>query len=295
MSHPPKLQYTLCNGITLASWEWRPALRGQAATLLLVHATGFHGRVWDQVIHHLPHRHVIAVELRGHGRSEAADFDDWRPFGQDLAAFAVAMDLQGAVGVGHSMGAHGLVQAAAFQPSRFSQLVLVDPVMQAPADYHLPAPKPGALHPSAGRKNRFESVQAMVDRFADRPPYSVFDPQALHDYCQHGLRAADDGIGLQLACAPSFEGKVYPLARQNPGVYASIRALQIPVLVLRARAQDRSILPWDPLGSPTWPGLAAEFRQGTDLLLADKTHFLPMEDPALMAQLIEGAMASAAG
>jgi lipase len=97
------------------------------------------------------------------------------------------------------------------------------------------------------------------------------------------------------ACAPSFEGKVYPLARQNPGVYASIRALQIPVLVLRARAQDRSILPWDPLGSPTWPGLAAEFRQGTDLLLADKTHFLPMEDPALMAQLIEGAMASAAG
>ena len=293
MSHTPKLAFTSANGITLASWEWRVALRGPSPTLLMVHATGFHGRVWDQVIHQLPHRHVIAVELRGHGRSEVADFDDWRPFGQDLAGFAEAMDLRGAVGIGHSMGAHALVQAAAFQPSRFSQLVLVDPVMLAPADYHLPAPPPGTLHPAAGRKNRFESAQAMFDRFADRAPYSVFDPQSLRDYCEHGLRPADDGAGFQLACAPRFEGKVYPLARQNPGVYASIRALQCPVLVVRARPQDPSILPWDPLGSPTWPGLAAEFRQGQDLLLGDKTHFLPMEDPALMARLIEGAMASA--
>ncbi len=271
----------------------RPAR--QAPTLLLVHATGFHGRVWDQVIHHLPHRHVIAVELRGHGRSEVADFDDWRPFGLDLAGFAAAMNLQGAVVVGHSMGAHALVQAAALQPGRFSQLVLADPVILAPADYHLPAPPSGTLHPAAGRKNQFESAQAMFERFADRPPYSVFDPQALRDYCEHGLRPADDGVGFQLACAPRFEGKVYPLARQNPGIYASIRALHIPVRVVRARPQDPSILPWDPLGSPTWPGLAAEFRFGQDLLRIDKTHFLPMEDPALMAQLIEGALAPAPG
>jgi len=294
VSHTPKLEFTLCNGITLASWEWRAAQRGHGPTLLMVHATGFHGRVWDQVIRHLPRHHVIAVELRGHGRSEVADFDNWSAFGQDLASFVASMDLQGAVGIGHSMGAAALVQAAAFQPGRFSQLVLVDPVMLAPADYHLPPPPPGTLHPAAGRKNQFDSAQAMFERFADRPPYSVFDPQSLHDYCQHGLRPADDGVGFQLACAPRFEGKVYPLARQNPGVYASIRALQIPVLVVRARPQDPSILPWDPLGSPTWPGLAAEFHQGRDLLLADMTHFLPMEDPALMARLIDGVLVTGA-
>ena len=158
----PQLQRVQANGIALAYFEWRAHLRGQQPTLLLVHATGFHGRVWDQVVHHLPNRHVIAVELRGHGRSEAAGFDDWRPFGQDLAGFAAAMDLQGAVGIGHSMGAHALVQAAAFQPGRFSQLVLADPVMLAPADYHLPAPPPGTLHPAAGRKNQFEIGRAHV-------------------------------------------------------------------------------------------------------------------------------------
>ena len=291
MSTHPHLQHTLANGISQASFEWRPALQGQGPTLWLVHATGFHGRVWDQTIAHLPGRHVIATEQRGHGRSQAADFDNWSVFGHDQAALAAAFGLQGAVGVGHSMGAHALVQAAALAPGRFRQLVLIDPVLLAPADYLLPPPAPGTLHPSAGRKNRFESAQAMVARFAGRPPYSVFTPQALQDYCEHGLRPLDGGNGFQLACAPVFEGQVYPLARSHPGIYACIRALQIPVLVLRARPQDPSVLPWDPLGSPTWPGLAAEFRDGRDLQLMDKTHMLPMEDPALLARLITQAMA----
>ena len=293
MSTHPHLQHTLANGILQASFEWRPALQGQGPTLWLVHATGFHARVWDQTIAHLPGRHVIAIEQRGHGRSQAAAFDNWSVFGHDQAALAQVFQLQGAVGVGHSMGAHALVQAAALVPGAFRQLVLIDPVLLAPADYLLPPPAPGTLHPSAGRKNQFESAQAMATRFAGRPPYSVFTPQALQDYCEHGLRPVDSstGSGFQLACAPAFEGQVYPLARSYPGIYACIRALQIPVLVLRARPQDPSVMPWDPLGSPTWPALAAEFHDGRDLQLMDKTHMLPMEDPALLARLITQAMA----
>ena len=291
MSTHPHLQYTQANGISQASFEWRPALQGHGPTLWLVHATGFHARVWDQTIAHLPGHHVIATELRGHGRSQAADFEDWCVFGHDQAALAAAFGLQGAVGVGHSMGAHALLHAAALAPGAFRQLVLVDPVLLAPADYLLPPPPPGTLHPAAGRKNEFESAQAMAERFAGRPPYSVFTAQALQDYCEHGLRPAAKGSGFQLACAPAFEGKVYPLARSFAGIYACIRALQIPVLVLRARPQDPSVRPWDPLGSPTWPGLAGEFRFGHDLQLLDKTHLLPMEDPALLARLIADAMA----
>jgi lipase len=294
MSAHPKLHHTLANGITLASFEWRAALRGTAPTLWLAHATGFHGRVWDAMIQYLPGHHVIAIEQRGHGRSEAAGFDSWADFGHDQAALAAAFGLQGAVGIGHSMGAHALVQAAAYAPGRFRQLVLIDPVILSPAEYHLPPVPPGTLHPAAQRKNRFDSVQQMVERFADRPPYSVFDPKALLDYCQHGLRPADDGKGFQLACAPAFEGRVYPLALANPGVYASIRALQIPVLVIRARPQDPGIRPWDPLGTPTFAGLAQEFRHGRDIQLMDKTHMLPMEDPALAARLIAEAIAEAA-
>ena len=294
MSHQPKLHHIPVGGLSLAAFEWRAALRGAAPTLWLVHATGFHGRVWDQVIHHLPGHPVIAIEQRGHGRSEGTGFDSWADFGRDQAAMAAALDIHGAVGVGHSMGAHALVQAAAFAPGRFRQLILIDPVIRAPADYHQPPVSPGTLHPAAQRKNHFESAQQMFERFADRPPYSVFDTQALRDYCQHGLKPADDGTGFQLACAPAFEGRIYPTALGNAGIYASIRALQIPVLVLRARPQDPSIKPWDALGTPTWPALAQEFRNGRDLQLMDKTHMMPMEDPALVARLIADAVAAAA-
>lgn len=287
MSHPPVLRRLAANGITLAAFEWRPECRGHGPTLLLVHATGFHGRVWDEVVRQLPGRHVIAIEQRGHGRSDKTPFVTWEDFGRDLAAAAVALDLQGAVAVGHSMGGHALVQAASFEPARFAQLMLIDPVLLAPEVYLHGTPPPETLHPAVHRKNHFPSVQAMVERFADRVPYSAFTPQALQDYCEHGLVPRADGDGFELACPPTFEGRVYPNARHVPGVYASIRALRIPVTVLRARDADPSITPFDTLGSPTWPGLAGEFRQGRDIHLNDKTHLVPMEDPALVAGLIE--------
>lgn len=293
--NPPQLHYTQAPGIRLAHFEWHAQQRGQGPTLWLVHATGFHGRVWDQAVQLLPtQRHVIAIEQRCHGRSDAVPFDSWARFGQDQVAQidACGMAQAGAIGVGHSMGAHALVQAAAQRPGAFSRLILIDPVMASPEAYQQPPVPVGELHPSAQRKNHFDSPQAMFDRFADRPPYAVFNRQALMDYCVHGLRPADSGQGFQLACAPQFEGQVYPLARNNPDTYDLVHALRIPVLVVRARAQDPAIKPWDPLGSPTWPGLAAEFAQGRDLFQPSKTHFLPMEDPALMAQLMEAEIAA---
>ena len=52
--------------------------------------------------------------------------------------------------------------------------------------------------------------------------------------------------GIKLS---EFEGRIYPMALGNAGIYASIRALQIPVLVLRARPQDPKVKPWDALGT----------------------------------------------
>ncbi len=292
-SAQPQLQHTLANGIDLASFEWRAECQGAAPTLLMVHATGFHGRVWDQVIARLPDRHVLALELRGHGRSQRQPFDSWEDFGRDVAAFSAARDLQGVVGIGHSMGAHALVQAAAFEPGRFSRLVLIDPTIMAPAFYHAPRADVNASHPAALRKNQFETAQVMFDRFADRVPYSVFDRQALRDYCEYGLVPASDGHGFELACAPTFEAQVYIRSRGNLGIFASIHALQIPVLVIRARPMQPGILPFDPLGSPTWPPLAQAFASGRDVHLTSHTHMLPMQDPALTAQLVTDFMAEA--
>jgi len=275
------------NGLNFACVEWRPALRGIEASLLLVHATGFHGRVWDRMLAHLPERHAFAIDQRGHGRSEAAPVAHWSDFGQDVAGIAAALDMQQAVGIGHSMGAHALVQAAALAPGRFSRLILIDPVIAAPQAYHQAPPTfPGGEHPAARRQSRFASPQAMFERFATRMPYSLFDPLALRDYCEHGLVPAPDGDGWTLACDPRTEAAVYMNGRGNPGVYASIRALDIPVLVVRARLPTPERNPFDYSFSPTWPGLAAEFRHGREIHVADRSHFLPMEAPAQIADIV---------
>lgn len=283
----PVLHRVKANGIELAYFEWHSELRGAQATLLMVHATGFHGRVWNQIVERLPNRHVIAVELRGHGRSQTTAIDGWGIFGRDLAKFATAIDLHGAVGIGHSMGAHALVQAAVYEPARFSRLILIDPVILDPVVYHRAAAPEGTVHPAAGRLNQFDSVQAMIDRFKDRMPYSVFDVQALRDYCEYGLIPLPSGTGFTLACAPITEANIYLTSWRNGGVYASVRALKIPVLVIRAKlpAGDRKAPDFS--SSPTWPGLVGEFHDAREIYLPERTHLLPMEDPALVALLIK--------
>jgi lipase len=266
-------------------------------TLLFVHATGFHSRVWDQLISHLPARHIIAVDQRGHGRSETVPRSPagrcsgatWRHSSRrstcaDWSASATAW--------AHTRWS----RPPRFESARFERLALIDPVIASPAAYHLAPPfAPGQMHPAAKRQNRFDSPQAMIERFAQRPPYTIFDPAALRDYCEHGLLPAPDGDGYVLACSPQTEASVYMTGRTNAGVYASVRALEIPVLIVRAKLPppDRNV--FDYSSSPTWPGLVGEFRRAREVHLPERTHFLPMESPAEVAALLREAMALPAG
>jgi len=278
------------NGIELAIFEWGASLRGRGASLLLAHATGFHARCWDPVVRRMGERHVVAVDQRGHGRSEVTGITHWNVFGRDLAALVETLDLEDLVGVGHSMGGHALVDAGAIQPARFRRLVLIDPVIAAPDQYGpggwTISELGGAPHPTAKRKRHFGSPQEMMDRFRDRVPYRVFHPEALEAYCTWGLLPDPRSSGFELACPPEIEAAIYMTSRTNAEVHQSARALEMPVLVVRAKPPPRARDVMDFSSSPTWPGLAGELRDGRDLHLRDHTHFLPMEIPDRIAELI---------
>ena len=285
----PELHWVEANGMSHAYFEWRADLRGLLPSLLMVHATGFHGRVWDQVVARLPNRHIIALEQRGHGRSQTAEttvISDWAVFGQDVAAIVEALDLEEIIGIGHSMGSCALIQGAAYKASRFKQLVLIDPTIFDPVLYHAPSAIGAEEHPAAKRLNHFESVQAMMARFADRQPYASFTKQCLEDYCEYALKPAANGSGFELACHPKTEASIYMAARRNLGIYASVLALKIPVLLIRARLSASQVR-LDFSSSPTWPGLVSVFQQAREVYLAHRNHLVVMEDPALIAQLIQ--------
>ncbi len=294
----PTLHRLRLEDCELAYFERHPERKGRGPTLLLVHATGFHARLWDQILARLPAVHSIALDQRGHGRSESQPIRHWRVMGEDQARLVAALDLRDIVGVGHSMGGHAMIDAAAACPDRFRRLILIDPVV-APPEAYVGDPDPwrlpeGELHPAARRRDRFDSVDAMVDRLKDRSSFPRFDPQILRDYCEHGVEPAPDGDGVVLLCKPEVEASVYMSSRTNGGVFDSARSLQIPVLVLRAQEPREHLTgPMAFSTSPTWPGLAAEFSNGREIHYPDKTHLLPMEIPDEVAALIAEALEAA--
>lgn len=294
MMGEPEEQQFQASGARIAYFEWNRNAGPDAPVVLLVHATGFHARCWDKTVAALPEGlRVIAVDQRGHGRSEnTGKIDNWRIPADDMTELVEGLDLKNIIGVGHSMGGHGITQVAARLPNRFTRLVLVDPVMMDPNHY-----TPGAFNdrgrpedfPVAKRRNHWVSWEEMFERFEQRHPYSLWRKDVLEDYCRHGLALRADGDGYELACPPVIESSIY-VTSAGTDIYDMVRSIDIPVTVLRAKMRDfDKAAVMDFAASPTWEGLAGEFAKGTDVYLPQLSHFIPMQDPELVARYIVGA------
>ena len=274
----PTQLYASVNGTRLCYFE-RGERTDTRPSLLFAHCTGFHARVWDFIIDQLPDQHTIALDLRGHGRSEGEPVTTWRTFSDDIATFLAELNLQHVIGIGHSMGAHAMVGAEA-SAGRFASLVLCDPTIAAPEAYGAPADpsKASVIDQIAKRRSRFNSPAAMRDRLLGRGSYSLFESKMLDDYCEHGLIATGEG-DYRLACDPTFEASVYRAARACTGIYESVRALTIPVHILRAKTPPPGPRKMDFTTSPTWPKLVEQFQHGSEEWLEDCSHFIPMQMP----------------
>jgi pimeloyl-ACP methyl ester carboxylesterase len=259
-------------------WEWP----GDDPPLVWAHATGFHGRVWDYLIRQLPHRRSIAVDFRGHGRStKPAPPYHWREFSTDLVAITELLGVRGAIGIGHSMGGHTIVEAAAMRPETFAALLLVDATIFPPERYRHPPFDASFIR---RRRNHWTSTDEMFERFHGRDPFGKWKPDVLRDYCDYGLLASADGNGLVLACPPDVEASIYEHSVEpQADLYAVIPHISQPVAVMRAGLQ------YTPgklsLGaSPTAPDLALKFPNARDVVLENSNHYFPMECPDLVVE-----------
>jgi lipase len=276
----PTLRIVSIRGIELAVWEWP----GEGTPLLFAHATGFHARCWDQVIRSLPGRRAIAIDLRGHGHSAKPDPPyPWREFGRDIAEIADLLQVQGAIGVGHSMGGHSIVSSAILRPGLYAAMLLVDPTIFTPELY-------GATPLESSfilRRRRFwNSPTEMFENFSTRAPFAEWNRDVLRDYCEFGLLPR--GSDFELACPPLVEASIYPLSvAPESNLHDEIPSLTQPVVVIRGG------IPWkverfDLNSSPTDPKLASRFPHGRDILLEGRSHYIPMESPEWVAEQIAG-------
>lgn len=290
MSEPREHRLATPDG-DICWFEW--GAPGQGPSVLLLHATGFHARLWDRVVAALPAgTHVVAPDHRGHGRSyKPASLSDWVATSDALLPLIDLFAGRSLVGCGHSMGGYALTRLASARRDAFKHLFLIDPVIMEPSLYAAMAGAPLAdpsEHPVSRRRNRWADWRAMQAHFAERPPYAHWQRPILADYCRYGLLPAADSDGYELACPPALEASVYLGAgRSDP--YPWLGHIAPPLSVIRARQAERTGH-LDFSVSPTWDGLGAQLGAARDEQWADHSHFIPMEAPQRLADLIATAL-----
>lgn len=104
---------------------------GTGDAIFLVHSLAGNARHWSWQLDHLrTTRRAVALDLRGHGRSEAPRNGEYSMEAQaeDVGAVADALGLERFALVGHSMGAGVALAYAGAHPERVSHLLVADPI-----------------------------------------------------------------------------------------------------------------------------------------------------------------------
>jgi pimeloyl-ACP methyl ester carboxylesterase len=186
-------------------------------TMLLVHANGFHGRVFDPLVDALRAGaasrgravRLVTFDMRAHGAStpprvgKKKDTLRWDRFADDVLAAARAIPFaQGLPGkksakevhaVGHSLGAHAALRAEARSPGTFASIFAFEPIFVLPKGVPVP---PGVFSPdlaraAAKRRESFASKAAALATYASKPPMRAFHRGALEAYVDHGFVVAE--------------------------------------------------------------------------------------------------------
>ena len=277
----PTSRWVEVNGIRLYVADWG----GNGSTVLLAHPTGFLGAIWKPVIDHLRalgfDGRLMTFDQRGHGLSSKPDGGyQWPVFTDDLEALMAALGLGGVIGVGHSAGATTVACVAARRPSWFRRLLLVDPILLDPVTDRTPE---GTENPMAARtRNRrlvWPSREELYRSFRERPPYDTWTHAALQAYVDYGTFDRPDGE-IELLCPGRIEAQIYENAASfDP--YACLAAIAVPVVFVRGATSESY--------TPERAERAMSVTPGAELIeVADSSHFVPMERPDLVAELILG-------
>jgi len=276
----PTSHFVEANGLRIHYLEWP----GQGPPMVMVHPTGFLGRIWAPYADQLaPRYRVVAVDTRGHGDSSKPESGyGWDQQASDLEAIMDALGLRAALGVGHSAGATAIALAAAARPELFAKAVLIDPIIsprgETPATDAQP-PRPNIAEATKKRRAIWDSRQQIYESFSPRFPFKDWRPEFLWAYINHGTRDLPAGQ-VELKCPPHLEAQMYT---QNPGFdhFLHLRQVACPVLLLRGALTDR-------FPRAVAQRMEREMPHCRWVDVAGASHFVPMEKPDEVTALLLG-------
>ena len=208
-------------GLDLHVLEWGPAGR---TGVLLLHGGAAHAHWFDAVATALgEHRHVVALDQRGHGESAWATPPAYatEDFAADIVGVLGALGWDSGILIGHSMGGHNAIGCAAWYPERLRGLVIVD---SRPA---IPAERLAQMKERGARPHRrHPSVEAAAAAFRLLPPDTRAEPALLAHLARQSVTWQDGAVSLR------FDPVCYA-ARVPADGWQLVPRVTAPTLVVR--------------------------------------------------------------
>jgi pimeloyl-ACP methyl ester carboxylesterase len=230
------LRITSADGTELYAEAFGP---DNAHSVVLAHGWTEQLAFWGPVIGHLRAHglHVVAYDLRGHGRSHPAAGGDYalERFGEDLeavlAAAGAGMDRQPATVAGHSLGAMSIAAwAERHDPrARARAAALINTGLGDLLSAHLLLPQMARFlnHPWASK--------ALLGSRAPVPPFSTPLQQALIRYTAFGPRASRGDVAfyerMLIDTAPDARAAV-GVALSSMDLWSAVASITVPTLVI---------------------------------------------------------------
>lgn len=248
-------------------------LGGRGAPLVILHATGFHGRCYREIARRLHDRfHVWAPDLRGHGDTTTPDMAlPWSGMVDDTIAVIDHLAPDGPIrACGHSMGGATVIGTELARPGTIRSAWLFEPIVFPAVEGDLARDNPLAAT-ARRRRADFTSFEEAVGRYDGRGPFTAVDPVVLRDYVHDGFRETDRGVTLKTT--PENEARTFEGIDQS--IFARVGEVDVPIRVVGSGDGDNPAL--------MAPRLAEALPRGSFVEWADRTHFGPFEDPARAA------------
>jgi len=260
---------------------------GTGPMLHFAHGNGFPPGTYRKLIGELARsHHVVSMSARPlWAESRPRVLRDWSVFAEDLRAEIGRRGLRGIVGVGHSLGAVTSLLAAATDPGLFSAVVAIDPIVLTGARAlfwgtvkALGLAGRFSLVRGARRRRELWSDRAEArDTYSAKKIFASWDPEVLDDYLEAGMVDLPQG-GVRLRYPRECEARIFSAAPHD--LWAELRKVSVPTLFVQGE-QSNTFL------DAARARVEREVPGSRTVVVADSSHFLPMERPSELAGVIE--------
>ena len=264
---------------------WRDC-GGSGPPIHFAHGNGFPPGTYCKLIGELARsHHVVSMSARPlWAESRPRVLRDWSVFAEDLRGELGRRCLRGIIGVGHSLGAVTSLLAAAADPGLFSAVVAVDPiVLTGGRALFWGTVKAFGL---AGRVNLVRGARRLRELWSDRAEarntysgkkiFASWDPEVLDDYLDSGMVDLPQG-GVRLRYPRECEARIFSAAPHD--LWAELRKVSVPTLFVQGESSDTFL-------DAARARVEREVPASLTAVVADSSHFLPMERPAELARVI---------